>query len=195
MGALKTLVAAALLSAATPVSAHGVGTWRPFIGEASSRYDLPAEWIERVVRIESGGRRRIGGRPIVSRAGAMGLMQLMPRTWLAMRKLAGLGPDPFDAHDNILAGALYLPLLYQRFGYPGMFAAYSAGPGRYLDYLSGQQPLPRETVRYLRDAVDVPLAVVAAPGASPLFVNPGVRAEKGHWATALPQLFAIRKGS
>jgi len=194
MGALKTLVAAAFLSAAAPVAADSVETWRPFIKEASSRYGVPAVWIERVMRKESRGHRRFGGRPILSPAGAMGLMQLMPRTWLEMRALGGLGPDPFDAHDNILAGALYLRLLYQRFGYPGLFAAYNAGPARYLDYLSGQRPLPRETVRYLRDAAGVPAAVAAAPGASALFVKPGVRVEEWRWAAALPQFFAIRKG-
>jgi len=118
MGALRALLAAALLSAAAPASADSVETWRRFIDEASTRYDVPAAWIERVMRIESGGRRRHWGRPAVSRAGAMGLMQLMPRTWSAMRAIAGLGTDPFDPHNNILAGALYLRLLYRRFGYP-----------------------------------------------------------------------------
>ena len=53
----------------------------------------------------------LGGRPIVSRAGAIGLMQLMPGTWRDMQKMLGLGDDPNDPHDNILAGAAYLRLM------------------------------------------------------------------------------------
>src|SRR5689334_17532186 len=62
--------------------------------------------------------------PDRSRAGAMGLMQLMPATWRAMRASLGLGQDPHDPRDNILAGTFYLRAMYDRFGYPGLFAAY-----------------------------------------------------------------------
>jgi membrane-bound lytic murein transglycosylase B len=106
--------------------------------------------------IESGGRALIDGRPVVSRAGAMGLMQLMPGTWRDMRALLGLGPDPFDPHDNILAGAAYLRLMYDRFGYPGLFAAYNAGPGQYRASLGGGRRLPAETRAYVAAAVGRP---------------------------------------
>src|SRR3546814_21045489 len=43
----------------------------------------------------------------------------------------------------------YLRLMYDRFGYPGLFAAYNAGPGRYADHLSTGRPLPGETRAYL----------------------------------------------
>jgi hypothetical protein len=98
---------------------------------------------------ESGGQVMQGGRPVVSRAGAMGLMQLMPGTWRDMRLALGLGADPFDPHDNILAGAAYLRLMYDRFGYPGLFAAYNAGPARYAASLSSARPLPSETRAYV----------------------------------------------
>src|SRR3546814_6173183 len=39
--------------------------------------------------------------------------------------------------------------MYDRFGYPGLFAAYNAGPGRYADHLSTGRPLPGETRAYL----------------------------------------------
>lgn len=137
------------LALAPPARAQTVAAWRPFVAEASQRFGLPIAWIERVMRAESGGRTRLGGRPIVSRAGAMGLMQLMPGTWRAMRATLGLGSDPFDPRDNILAGTCYLRLMYDRFGYPGLFGAYNAGPGRYADYLAGRARLPGETRAYL----------------------------------------------
>jgi soluble lytic murein transglycosylase-like protein len=108
-------MAAALVRAA-PASADPVDRWAAHIGEASERFEIPEEWIRRVMRAESGGRTRIDGRAVVSSAGAMGLMQLMPGTWRAMRHRFGLGRDPQDPHDNILAGAAYLRLMYDRFG-------------------------------------------------------------------------------
>ena len=39
--------------------------------------------------------------------------------------------------------------MYDRFGYPGLFAAYNAGPGRYADHLARGTRLPAETVRYM----------------------------------------------
>ena len=149
MGALKLLIGAALLVAAEAVAADPVERWRPHIDEASQRFGIPVTWIERVMRAESGGRAELGGRPIVSRAGAMGLMQLMPATWAAMRHRLGLGSDPHAPRDNILAGTFYLRLMYDRFGYPGLFGAYNAGPGRYSDWIEGRRSLPVETRAYL----------------------------------------------
>jgi soluble lytic murein transglycosylase-like protein len=192
MGAVRAILAAMLLCTAVPASADSVATWRPFIAEASLRYNVPIAWIERVMRIESRGNARLRGRPTVSPAGAMGLMQLMPRTWTEMRALAGLGPDPFDPHDNILAGTLYLRLLYRRFGYPGLFGAYNAGPARYLDYLSGGRPLALETLRYMRDATHLLAEPSATAGASALFSEPQ-RDPEEHRGQVAPPLFAIRK--
>jgi soluble lytic murein transglycosylase-like protein len=101
------------------------------------------------MRAESRGRTEWAGRPITSRAGAMGLMQLMPGTWRDMRARLQLGDDPHQPRDNIMAGTLYLRLMYDRFGYPGLFAAYNAGPGRYARYLLTGEPLPRETRDYV----------------------------------------------
>jgi hypothetical protein len=79
----------------------------------------------------------------------MGLMQLMPGTWRDMRALLGLGSDPHDPHDNILAGTAYLRLMYDRFGYPALFAAYNAGPARYAAARAGKRSLPAETRAYV----------------------------------------------
>lgn len=149
MAALRAFVLAAALSSAGPAEAGAVDRWSGHIAEASARIGIPADWIRRVMRAESDGQTILDGRPIVSRAGAMGLMQIMPATWRDMRASLGLGFDPHDPHDNILAGTLYLRLMYDRFGYPGLFAAYNAGPARYAAALSGARRLPAETRAYV----------------------------------------------
>lgn len=142
-------VAALLLLLATPARADPVERWTTEITEASARFQLPAAWIERVMRAESGGNTHHAGRPIRSRVGAIGLMQLMPGTWADMRARLNLGADPDLPRDNILAGAAYLRLMYDQFGYPGCFAAYNAGPARYAAYRAGRATLPGETRAYL----------------------------------------------
>ena len=123
--------------------------WEPLIAESSQRFGIPEAWIRSVMRAESGGQTMLDGRPITSRAGAMGLMQLMPETYEEMRLQLGLGGDPYEPHDNVLAGAAYLREMYDRYGYPGLFAAYNAGPERYDGYLIGGRTLPQETLSYL----------------------------------------------
>jgi soluble lytic murein transglycosylase-like protein len=149
MAALKLLAAAAALTTAAPSDAPTVMRWQPYIAEASLRFGVPESWIERVMQAESNGQTSVNGRPIRSRAGAIGLMQLMPVTWQAMRQSLGLGSNPDDPRDNILAGTFYLRSMYERFGYPGLFAAYNAGPARYAAHVSTGEPLPAETVAYL----------------------------------------------
>lgn len=145
MGAL-ILPALALLAANAPPPPP---VWEPVIAQASQRFALPASWIERVMMAESGGRTVVDGHPIRSPKGAIGLMQLMPQTWAQMREAWHLGSDPDDPRDNILAGTAYLRAMYDRFGYPGMFAAYNAGPERYGVSLATGQALPPETLAYL----------------------------------------------
>lgn len=149
MARLRTALVAVALLWAAPAAADPIDRWSAYIAEASTRFGVPMEWIRRVMRAESGGRTKLSGRPIVSRAGAMGLMQLMPETWREMRAQLGLGTDPHDPRDNILAGTLYLRMMYDRFGYPGLFAAYNAGPARYARHLATGRRLPRETVAYV----------------------------------------------
>jgi hypothetical protein len=122
---------------------------QPFIDEASVRFGVPEVWIRGVISAESGGQTTVNGQPITSPAGAIGPMQVMPRTYDELRLRYGLGPDPADPEQNILAGAAYLKELYDRFGRAGMFAAYNVGPERYRAYLDGDLPLPEETRTYL----------------------------------------------
>jgi soluble lytic murein transglycosylase-like protein len=169
MGALKLAALALALAIAAPARADPVAQWRPHVAEASARFGIPEDWIERVMRAESGGRTTFRGKPVTSHAGAMGLMQLMPGTWKEMRARLRLGDDPHQPRDNILAGTFYLRLMYDRFGYPGMFAAYNAGPGRYAAYLSGRERLPGETIDYLEKVAGAPqTAPVQTPSARPV---------------------------
>ena len=149
MAPLRIAAAAFVLAWATPAAADPIDRWAAHIAEASSRFGIPVDWIQRVMRAESGGRTMLDGQPIVSRAGAMGLMQLMLGTWRDMRLALGLGRNPQDPRDNILAGTAYLRLMYDRFGYPGLFAAYNAGPARYAGFLTSAQLLPAETRTYV----------------------------------------------
>jgi soluble lytic murein transglycosylase-like protein len=120
------------------------GSYADFVAEASRRFGIPIAWIRAVMRAESAANVRA-----ISPAGAMGLMQLMPDTWADLRVRHHLGNDPYDPHDNILAGTAYLRELHDRYGSPGFLAAYNAGPRRYDEYLSAGRPLPAETRAYL----------------------------------------------
>jgi soluble lytic murein transglycosylase-like protein len=175
--------------AAAPARADPVARWRPLIEQAAGRFGVPAAWIERVMRAESGGRTTLAGAPIRSATGAIGLMQLMPSTWDELRARLKLGDDPDDPHDNIFAGAFYLRLMFDRFGYPGLFAAYNAGPARYAAWRAGVRPMPAETLAYLATvAGNRPEARHESGRAATLFVV-GAAATTAH----ADPLFAIRK--
>jgi hypothetical protein len=130
-----------------------IGQWQEIIGEAAGRFGIPDAWIRGVMQAESGGRTRLNGRPITSAKGAMGLMQVMPDTYRNLRVQFGLGGNAYDPHDNIFAGAAYLRQMYDRYGYPSLFAAYNAGPKRFEDFLFGGRALPRETLDYVSGIV------------------------------------------
>jgi hypothetical protein len=133
----------------TMSSAQLLGRWDGIITEASQRFHVPKDWIRAVMRQESGGRTMLGeGTPIVSSAGAVGLMQLLPATYGEMAAQYKLGDNPFEPRDNIMAGAAYLRWLHHKYGSPAMFAAYNAGPGRLEDHLKGAS-LPAETRAYI----------------------------------------------
>jgi hypothetical protein len=114
------------------------------IAEASQRFGIPEAWIRAVMRVESAG-----DPAATSHAGAMGLMQVMPGTYAELRARYGLGPNPYDPRDNILAGTAYLREMHDRYGSAGFLAAYNAGPGRWEGYAYRGRPLPAETVAYM----------------------------------------------
>lgn len=156
--AIQTAIVSALIVTASPPplraemaglraapDAHSLQRIVPdAVEEASGRFDIPASWVHAVMRAESNGDANS-----VSDKGAIGLMQLMPKTYAELRTKLGLGSDPFDPRDNILAGAAYLSEMFERYGATGFLAAYNAGPQRYEDYLFRGRPLPAETTDYV----------------------------------------------
>lgn len=146
------------------------------VSEAASRFGLPAHWIDAVMQAESRGNANA-----TSVKGAMGLMQIMPQTWACLRVRYGLGANPYDQRDNVLAGAAYLRELYDRYGFDGFIAAYNAGPDRYESYLATGHALPAETVAYVARVTQaigqnhsdgsIVVASFSSRSASPLFVT------------------------
>lgn len=153
---MAALIAMAAVVATAPTLSSRVEHWRPLIAQAALRFDVPEAWIAAVMNAESRGFTLLKGVPITSKAGAMGLMQLMPGTYRDLARTHGLGPDPYDPRDNIMAGAAYLSAMRARFGYPGLFAAYNAGPARYAAHLRTGQPLPAETRDYIETLARTP---------------------------------------
>ena len=113
------------------------------ITEAARLYQLPVPFIRAIMRVESDF-----SPAVVSHAGAMGLMQLMPRTANAM----GVR-DPFDPRQNIFGGTRYLRILANRFNGDLVLtiAAYNAGEGAVMRY-RGVPPYD-ETRRYVQNVL------------------------------------------
>jgi membrane-bound lytic murein transglycosylase B len=164
--------------------------WQTFVDEAARQFGIPDAWIRGVMQAESGGRTVLHGKPITSVKGAMGLMQIMPETYRTLRTQYGLGDDAYDPRDNIFAGAAYLRQMYERFGYPSLFAAYNAGPRRLNDFLLRGQPLPRETLHYVQSIVPgAEIALSPEPNATQSLPVPAV---PEHPTMSLDTLFFMR---
>jgi len=113
------------------------------VEEAARRNQLDSDFIHAVIHAESRGKSNA-----VSRKGAQGLMQLMPKT------AAKLGvTNSFDANENVNAGTRYLRELLARYNYDPLraLAAYNAGTGRVQQY-HGIPPY-RETRAYISSIV------------------------------------------
>ena len=120
--------------AAGPVPAAYKGLFEA----AAARHGVPASLLEAVARAESGFDPRA-----VSRAGAVGLMQLMPGT------ARSLGVDPRDPAQAIDGAARLLAANLRTFGSSELaLAAYNAGPGAVRSY--GGVPPYAETQSYVQ---------------------------------------------
>lgn len=129
-----------------PVPKTGPAATRAMIDDAAKRHGLPPAIVHAVANAESGYNQNA-----VSRAGAIGVMQLMPAT-------AGyLGANPKDEAQNIDAGTRYLRSLLDKYGKSPdqvtlALAAYNAGPTAVARY--GGVPPYAETRTYVRRVVD-----------------------------------------
>ena len=126
-------------SPVTIMSAPTKEEMHEMLAHAGAQHNIDADLLASVVRAESGGQVRA-----VSRAGAKGLMQLMPGTATAM----GVD-DAFRPEQNIGGGTAYLDSLLTRYhdNVALALAAYNAGPGA-VDKYHGMPPY-RETREYV----------------------------------------------
>jgi soluble lytic murein transglycosylase-like protein len=110
-----------------------------FVQGAAQTYRVKPDLVYAVIDAESHG-----DPAAISRAGAVGLMQLMPGT-SAMYGVA----NAFDPHANVDAGVHYLHDLLKRYhgNVPYALAAYNAGPGQ-VDAVHGIPAIP-ETRSYV----------------------------------------------
>ena len=158
--------ASVAIAQSAPIVRAAADRYAAHIAEASKRFGIPERWIRAVLRAESAGDVRA-----ISSAGAMGLMQVMPDTWAELRGRHRLGRNPYDPHDNIVAGTAYLREMWDRYGdVAAMLAAYNAGPARYDEHRTKGRPLPAETRAYVASLAPVlrgerpsKIALVASP--------------------------------
>ncbi len=101
------------------------GESAPTLGELINRYALAYRLEEALVRAVIKAESNFDPR-VVSRKGAIGIMQLLPQTAADMRV-----SDPFNPEENIRGGCRYLRLMLDQFGndLDLALAAYNAGPG------------------------------------------------------------------
>jgi soluble lytic murein transglycosylase-like protein len=131
---------AAVLAAPKPAAPQPL-TPQQLVTEAAVHAGLPPAIVHSIARAESGYRE-----DAVSPKGAIGLMQLMPKT------AAELDADPHDPVQNAEAGARYLRDLLQKYEndphqVSKAVAAYNAGPAA-VDKYHGIPPYP-ETIQYV----------------------------------------------
>jgi soluble lytic murein transglycosylase-like protein len=122
------------------IAASPAQAYEGFIREAAALYQVDASLIRSIMQAESSF-----DPSAVSRAGAMGLMQLMPD----MAEALGV-EHPFDPRENIMAGTRLLrELLDQHHGDVKLaVASYNAGPTAVANY--GGVPPFRETLGYVK---------------------------------------------
>ncbi|MGH2405098.1 MAG: lytic transglycosylase domain-containing protein [bacterium] len=132
------------------------------VNHHAERYEIPRHIAHNLVQVESRWRQHA-----VSRRGARGLMQLMPRT------ARGLRVDAHDPRQNIEGGLRYLRQLYGRFKrWDLALAAYHSGPRNVIRY-NGVPPISRAYVnRILREPKTAAPVPGTTGGVAPVAARP-----------------------
>lgn len=127
-----------------PLDSDTTDLYDHVISEASKKHGVSFSLLKALIKTESDFDPRA-----VSKAGAMGLMQIMPEN---IRRLEI--KDPFDPKDNVMGGARYLKQLINRFNgkLHLALAAYNAGPGVVEKY----QRIPpfQETENFVKQVME-----------------------------------------
>ena len=133
-------------------------TYSPLIERTARKHGVDPNLVAGLIKQESGFNPNA-----VSKAGAMGLMQLMPGTARNM----GVR-DPFNAEQNIEGGTRYLRQMLDQFGgnVELALAAYNAGPGNVEKYGNRVPPF-RETQHYVRAVASNAQAIRVAGAFTP----------------------------
>lgn len=112
--------------------------YKDFVDKYAYEYGVPEYVVYSIIKVESDFESGA-----VSEAGAIGLMQLMPETfvWLTTETGENLNSATmYDPETNIKYGTLYLSQLYLRFGtWDEVYAAYNAGPTKVSEWLEDEK--------------------------------------------------------
>jgi Transglycosylase SLT domain len=118
------------------------------VADVANAHNLPVPFFANLIWAESSFNAKV-----ISRAGAQGIAQFMPRTAV----MYGLD-NPFDSIHAIKVSARFLTQLREQFGNLGLAAAaYNAGPRRVTNWLANRGGLPRETQNYVRKITGRPV--------------------------------------
>jgi len=120
-------------------------TYLDVIRYYAQRYDIDPYLLFAISRVESGHNSNT-----VSPKGAIGLMQIMPATAIALGH-QGNAKELYDPDTNVRLACIYLRTLYRDYGndIPLILAAYNAGQGAVQRYGRNIPPYP-ETQDYVR---------------------------------------------
>lgn len=142
--------------------------------EAAAKYNISVDLVKAVAKAESGFNPNA-----VSKAGAIGVMQLMPATARSL----GVS-NPYDARQNIMGGAKYLKENLDRFnGNVSLaLAAYNAGPNSVQKY--GGIPPYKETQNYVK-------TVTSYMNGAPLYSGKMVNTDSSYGQSSYSQLAGL----
>ena len=158
----QLLIVLAITLMSSSFGAQDESKYDAFIEKAAAEHGVDKSLIKAVIKQESHFRDDIGSGKVLSSAGAIGAMQLMPGTATQM----GFTPEQMkNPETNIMAGAKYLKFLMGK-SYIGndvlkILAGYNAGPGNVFKH-GGVPPL-KETVPYVKNAAGYYAAYAGIP--------------------------------